>query len=194
MSLARPLNSCLFPSPSSLPAPGKAPCLDIRGLAQCPLLRTHLLPAHGHLGTPLPHAVTLSFLAPGDIFPSQMTVTDTCVCSTHPGLVPAQNCPALSGWALSGHHLRPELLSVPQLQRTALLAHESYSQGPTPAHPRLRAAILCHLQPRVAPQPPREPALQPDADACALGSGDLVRGVGSTPSYTYTPGQAPSLL
>ena len=62
-------------------------------------------------------------------------------------LVPAQNCPALSGWALSGHHLRPELLSVPQLQRTALLAHESYSQGPTPAHPRLRAAILCHLQP-----------------------------------------------
>lgn len=116
LSLARPLNSCLFPSPSSLPAPGRAPCPDVRGLAQRPLLRAHLLPACGDLGTPLPHAITLSFLAPGDIFPSQMTVTDTCVCSTHPGLVPAQNRPALSGWALSGHQLRPVLPSVLQPQ------------------------------------------------------------------------------
>lgn len=97
---ARPLNSCLFPSPSSLPAPGRAPSPDVRSLAQRPLLRAHLLPAHGHLGTPLPHAMTLSFLAPGDSSPSQMTVTDTCVCSTHLGLDSAQNGPALSRWAL----------------------------------------------------------------------------------------------
>lgn len=51
---AWPLSSCLFPSPWSRPAPGRAPRPDVRGLAQCPLPHAHLPPACSHLGTPAP--------------------------------------------------------------------------------------------------------------------------------------------